>query len=958
VALNVYEAQFRINAGVVGTDAIDRFNNKLATTGKTADAVNRNMASLAGSMRVLAGAFGIQQLVDLGMEFARVTIQIDAFQKQLSIGFGAMNTMELEHLRDTMRELGISQDEALGSAVRFTSALRLSGQTMSEANENFEAASKLILSNKLSAEGAQRVYYAMAQIASKGKLMSEELNGQLGDVLAGFTQQVADAMGVSTADMLKSMQDGEVGARQFFDALQNISGGIDEASLDSAARSLGDVKNAMFDLKGEFFASNEIKAALDSLASGINWVRENMGLLVGAAKAAAVVFGVSFLLSLRSTTGLLAILGRELVAMGAYFTAFGARATLAAAASINFSRAITGLTAASSRLFAFLGGGLGIALMAIVGGFMAASQSASNAEQRLLANADAAEALGIQLSQASKNALDAAREQRGLGGAASQAEPAIWSYKNSVDNLTESLYEQAKAARSARVEFLRQQIAAADARITEASGETWTGSRELSRRSNEALSTGDISRSFSLGFQSISSDFGNLFSGFRQDREATRDLADATSLRNAASTQLREALTTPLGRGDVPAGSSIAPAAANDNERAARAARAGAEGPTQVQIARTYENMRDSIEQDRLRALADLSQSATDRAQYERSSLSSDIQQRFADVAAASHLSDTQKQELNARVVLLQQAQLQVISAREIAENNRDAALLTQDEAQARINQLNFQQEMATSLDSRKQIAHQILTAEIALERLKQQEIIDNQTISEAERQRARIALERLIVEEAQGRQRVERDNRSGLERYGEEVRIQLDDMNASMDNVLLNGIKGLEDGLSSVLMGTKSVAAGFRDMAISIIGDLMQIAIRAAIIKPLMTALGLPGFANGGGFMNGMQFFANGGVVGSPTMFGMAGGRVGVMGEAGPEAIMPLKRTADGRLGVAASGGAGGVQNVTVNVNVEGGTAQTNGDSGKASELGKAIANAVRTELVQQKRPGGLLAA
>lgn len=63
---------------------------------------------------------------------------------------------------------------------------------------------------------------------------------------------------------------------------------------------------------------------------------------------------------------------------------------------------------------------------------------------------------------------------------------------------------------------------------------------------------------------------------------------------------------------------------------------------------------------------------------------------------------------------------------------------------------------------------------------------------------------------------------------------------------------------------------------------------------------------AKGNAFMGGypVQAFASGGVVGSPTLFGMAGGNLGLMGEAGPEAIMPLKRGRNGKLGVAASGG------------------------------------------------------
>ncbi|AXA25638.1 phage tail tape measure protein [Pseudomonas putida] len=68
---------------------------------------------------------------------------------------------------------------------------------------------------------------------------------------------------------------------------------------------------------------------------------------------------------------------------------------------------------------------------------------------------------------------------------------------------------------------------------------------------------------------------------------------------------------------------------------------------------------------------------------------------------------------------------------------------------------------------------------------------------------------------------------------------------------------------------------------------------------------------ALGGAWSNGVQMFADGGaftnsIVSTPTAFGMAGGRLGVMGEAGDEAVMPLTRTAGGQLGVRAVGGNG----------------------------------------------------
>ena len=101
-----------------------------------------------------------------------------------------------------------------------------------------------------------------------------------------------------------------------------------------------------------------------------------------------------------------------------------------------------------------------------------------------------------------------------------------------------------------------------------------------------------------------------------------------------------------------------------------------------------------------------------------------------------------------------------------------------------------------------------------------------------------------------------------------------------------------------------------FADFARSVIMDLLKIQLRAAATQLFTQAMGFLGFANGGAFQNGRTIaFANGGVVGGPTLFPMANG-MGLMGEAGPEAIMPLRRGKDGKLGVAAEGGGSQVVN------------------------------------------------
>lgn len=122
---------------------------------------------------------------------------------------------------------------------------------------------------------------------------------------------------------------------------------------------------------------------------------------------------------------------------------------------------------------------------------------------------------------------------------------------------------------------------------------------------------------------------------------------------------------------------------------------------------------------------------------------------------------------------------------------------------------------------------------------------------------------------------------------------------------------KSLEDTLRSLAMRMSTMAL---NKALAPVENALSAALNAAIAG----ASGMPAFARGGAFAPSGQVplpvsaFANGGIVSGPAMFSHTNG-LGLMGEAGPEAIMPLARGSDGRLGVSASGG--NPVNVTFNI-------------------------------------------
>lgn len=127
-----------------------------------------------------------------------------------------------------------------------------------------------------------------------------------------------------------------------------------------------------------------------------------------------------------------------------------------------------------------------------------------------------------------------------------------------------------------------------------------------------------------------------------------------------------------------------------------------------------------------------------------------------------------------------------------------------------------------------------------------------------------------------------------------------------AFDGLVFDGVK-----LSDALQG---VAKTMADTVYSVAMKPVQNAVSGLVSNGMNALLsGVMPFANGASFSQGRVMpFAKGGVVSSPTNFAMRGG-MGLMGEAGPEAIMPLARGADGRLGVQSAGG----QAVTVVMNI-----------------------------------------
>lgn len=230
-----------------------------------------------------------------------------------------------------------------------------------------------------------------------------------------------------------------------------------------------------------------------------------------------------------------------------------------------------------------------------------------------------------------------------------------------------------------------------------------------------------------------------------------------------------------------------------------------------------------------------------------------------------------------------------------------------------------------------------------------------------------------LIDLEEQQKQSFGQGAKEAVYEYAETIR----NVAAQSKNLFLTAFRGIEDALVNFV---KTGKLSFADLAAAIQTELIRIAVRQAVIAPL---LGLVGSAFGGGaaavssggsagvgsfgglgfggkFANGgimtsegpvpLKKYANGGIANSPQM--------ALFGEgASPEAYVPLP---DGRripVAMQGQGSGGGNISITTIVNADG-TSKTSGEGdSKSKDLAALVSGQVKQIIIQEKRPGGLLA-
>jgi tape measure domain-containing protein len=220
-----------------------------------------------------------------GVTMAMIDAQMQADKVKNSLAFamgGAQAAQEIQYLRQVTDQLGVSFAAVAplyGRLAAATKGTNLEGRATREIFESIAQASVVMGLGVEETEGAMR---ALVQMVSKGQIQAEELRGQLGERLPRAFQIFADSMGVTTGELSKLLEMGQVGPErlaQFAATLKGeLAGNLDESTTRLAAN-VNRLDNAWLQLKqnvGEAGVSSFMAGQMAILADATGDVAKSM----------------------------------------------------------------------------------------------------------------------------------------------------------------------------------------------------------------------------------------------------------------------------------------------------------------------------------------------------------------------------------------------------------------------------------------------------------------------------------------------------------------------------------------------------------------------------------------------------------------------------------------------------------------------------------------------------------
>ena len=217
----------------------NRFLEQLKQLPQAMRPLQQSNVPLTGAISELAGEFGnaIKQVLLFGTAYKALAFFINlpsqaleaarslqSFNNQVDAitGSTANANQAINFINDTVEQFNIPLQSARDGFLKLYASMAPADISVDVIEGLFTGISQASATLGLSADQVDRVTYAFSQMASKGKIMSEEVTGQLGDVIPGALSLMADAAGLSMAEFKDAMEKGQLSGKAMQQVFENL----------------------------------------------------------------------------------------------------------------------------------------------------------------------------------------------------------------------------------------------------------------------------------------------------------------------------------------------------------------------------------------------------------------------------------------------------------------------------------------------------------------------------------------------------------------------------------------------------------------------------------------------------------------------------------------------------------------------------------------------------------------
>lgn len=238
-------------------DQLDQLKEKQEAAARGAATLSSSLQTIKGVASAVLGSMFVSEVAQASSALYEASAAAERLRIGLDFASARGHANELAYLRKTTHDLGLAFGSTATAYMQFQAAARGTSMEGDKARNVFESIAKASAVMGLSADQSSGALLALQQMVSKGTVQAEELRGQLGERLPGAFQIAARAMGVTTAELGKMLEQGEVISDDFLPKFAKEL----ESSLGGAAEK----------------AANRLDAAVNRFDNALERMKQNVG---------------------------------------------------------------------------------------------------------------------------------------------------------------------------------------------------------------------------------------------------------------------------------------------------------------------------------------------------------------------------------------------------------------------------------------------------------------------------------------------------------------------------------------------------------------------------------------------------------------------------------------------------------------------------------------------------------